>query len=538
MDTGIALNGSTATVVLPLFAAGVLCLVPRRWVARLSVWAAWLVVACALLVMVKVSTGANIFSHISLIPITKHPYFASNRLSAVLMIFIATIGAIVSTFSLRFLQQDLLNRRYFVASQVLIASSIAVATATTLAVLSCAWIIADASFLALLFYRRELPGVAEALRRTLTYFSIGAIAMVGAVLLVLNRVGNLNITSLGAQHEALTALGGEALPVGALLMVAILIRSAQGPAARWMPPTVNAPTPVSALLHAGVVNGGGILLLRIGVLAESSNLVTALAFAIVTITAIVAALAIRFRSDIKGELTISTISQMGFMISEATIGANLATLMHLLGHGTYKASRFLNSPSAIGKPSGHNAPAKANHPPIKTKAIAALGALVAVSAAYPGASGHRGGLILLGFVACTIYVAISNAARNLAGQPKLIVTIAGATLLGSAAYGAILGGLDRWMSSSLAVVPSGALSPWWLIVALGVALGLERLSTIPTLERHLRVWSINFGSISRHGFYHIPNTWAKVSPPKTSRRQYQRILMQSESSIEKEEAAA
>jgi len=138
--------------------------------------------------------------------------------------------------------------------------------------------------------------------------------------------------------------------VAVLLTVAGISRSALVPVHQWLPSTIAAPTPVSALLHAGVVNGAGMLLVRLAPVFGSSAAATHLAFAAGAVTACYATTVMLVRSDVKGNLAWSTAGQMGFMTLQAAIGAFPAALLHIVGHGMYKAALFLGAGSSV---SGH-----------------------------------------------------------------------------------------------------------------------------------------------------------------------------------------
>jgi NAD(P)H-quinone oxidoreductase subunit 5 len=116
---------------------------------------------------------------------------------------------------------------------------------------------------------------------------------------------------------------------------------------QWLPSTIAAPTPVSALLHAGVVNGAGMLLVRLAPVFGSSAVATHVAFAAGAVTACYATTVMLVRSDVKGNLAWSTAGQMGFMTVQVAIGAFPAALLHIIGHGMYKAALFLRAGSAV-----------------------------------------------------------------------------------------------------------------------------------------------------------------------------------------------
>jgi NAD(P)H-quinone oxidoreductase subunit 5 len=110
---------------------------------------------------------------------------------------------------------------------------------------------------------------------------------------------------------------------------------------------MEAPTPVSALLHAGVVNLGGFLLIRLGLLVADVPAAQALLVVVGSISAVLAALVMTTRISIKVALAWSTCAQMGFMMMECGLGLHDLALLHLVAHSLYKAHAFLGAGGAV-----------------------------------------------------------------------------------------------------------------------------------------------------------------------------------------------
>jgi NADH-quinone oxidoreductase subunit L len=100
-------------------------------------------------------------------------------------------------------------------------------------------------------------------------------------------------------------------------------------------------------MHAGVVNVGGILLNKMAFLLLLTPAVLNVAFVMGLITAIGASILMLAVSDIKRSLGYSTVGQMGYMIMEVGLGAFSLAIYHLMVHGIFKASLFLESGSLI-----------------------------------------------------------------------------------------------------------------------------------------------------------------------------------------------
>ncbi|WP_318568585.1 proton-conducting transporter membrane subunit [Salinigranum marinum] len=129
---------------------------------------------------------------------------------------------------------------------------------------------------------------------------------------------------------------------GALLLAA-MIQSALVPFHTWLLSSMTAPTPASALMHAGFVNAGGVLLLRFAPVVSVDPEFMLAVVVVGAISALSGKLLKSVQSDIKGQLGCSTVGQMGFMIMQAGLGFFGAALTHLVLHGFYKAYQFLSS---------------------------------------------------------------------------------------------------------------------------------------------------------------------------------------------------
>jgi len=139
-----------------------------------------------------------------------------------------------------------------------------------------------------------------------------------------------------------------ALSLAALLLgVAALMKSAQFPTHGWLPEVMDTPTPVSALLHAGIINAGGFLLIRFADVMVLS-MPTLHGVAIVGgFTALFGGVVMLTQTSVKGSLAFSTVAQMGFMTLQCGLGAFAIALLHLVAHSLYKAHAFLSAGGVV-----------------------------------------------------------------------------------------------------------------------------------------------------------------------------------------------
>ncbi|WP_163803976.1 proton-conducting transporter transmembrane domain-containing protein [Mycolicibacterium anyangense] len=268
---------------------------------------------------------------------------SADRLAVVLLMLVFGVSTIVQAFAVRYLAEDARAGWFTAGAGLLTTGSALLMTAQTLWVLAIGWTVAGVALCLLLATYWPLPAARDGVRRTATAFLIGDLALWVAVGIVATHAGTVDLGALRAQP-----LAGTTVVIAACLVVAAaLSRSAQIPFHRWLPATLAAPTPVSAMLHAGVVNAGGILLIKLSPLMAASGLAQALTILAGIATLAYGAVVMLVKPDIKGALAHSTMAQMGFMILTCGLGLWAAAVFHLVAHGFYKATLFLSSGSAI-----------------------------------------------------------------------------------------------------------------------------------------------------------------------------------------------
>ncbi len=407
----------------------------------------------------------------------------ADQLTSVLLVLVCTVGAVVQSFSLRYLQADRSASLFFVAANVVVVAMAIVCTSATALVLAAAWVVAGASFVGVIGVRRDLPGVRLAVRRTLRIFAVGDLALVAAVVVITVRAGNVDLVSAPSLHAAELHLQGVSTIVAALIVVAALVRSAQGPFGRWLPGTVSAPTPACALLHAGVVNGGAILLVRLGALSGGSTVAMLAAFTVAALTATVATVLVSWKPDVKGALAFSTMGQMGFMVAECAAGAYFAALVHLIGHAMYKADLFFSSGSQVARRGqAPVSPTTVMSGPARVVATSAtVAATLGGMAMVPGAFTNRASTVLAVFVAATAATAGWAWWRRRPMSARMDALWVAGQLCAGAIYGLIVGGLGGWITPALPASGIRVVNPWLLLAVAGagaLAAGLARLDFV------------------------------------------------------------
>jgi NADH-quinone oxidoreductase subunit L len=279
-----------------------------------------------------------------------------DRLSAVMMVLISAIGTIIYAYSIEYMHQEPHERRYFALLGVTISVLLCMVSSANLLMLFVFWQILS-YLLYLLIHNHTHTGTLESAFRTFALLRTGDVAFLAGTALAYALYGTLEFPELFSaavqSTPMITVLPGVefsgATGVTLLLLIGAMSKSAQFPFHIWLPRYLYAPTPVTALLHAGIINAGGFLINRLAPLFGSSSTTLHAAFIIGTLTAVLGASMMLAQNDIKNMLGFSTIGQMGYMVMECGLGAFALAVFHLIAHGLFKATVFLYSGNVIGK---------------------------------------------------------------------------------------------------------------------------------------------------------------------------------------------
>ncbi|MDX1634082.1 MAG: proton-conducting transporter membrane subunit [Marinobacter sp.] len=266
--------------------------------------------------------------------------------SAIMLLLVSFVGWIVLRYSATYLRGE---PRQGIFTGWMCATLVAVlllVQAGNLLQLIVAWV-AIGVFLhrLLLFYPDRVPAQRAARKKALTGW-IGNLSLLGAGLLLVAGFGTGDIAAIA---EAIRAGNiPMATPwAAALITVAALMKSAQFPVHSWLTEVMETPTPVSALLHAGVINAGGFLLIRLADVMLVAPGMLAVLVMVGGFTALFGGLVMLTQPTVKTSLAWSTIGQMGFMILQCGLGLFPIALLHIVAHSLYKAHAFLSSGGAV-----------------------------------------------------------------------------------------------------------------------------------------------------------------------------------------------
>ncbi len=284
------------------------------------------------------AAGLALLVVVAKLPVTK--LFNLDGLALASGALILFVASIVAAFAWRHMRASR-RRRFFGLTAGLVAGTLVFVTADHVALFALGWVASGLILAGLIGHSQGWEEAEAVSRSTRRLFLSCDAALVAGLALLTARFGTASISEIAA--SAATAPVYSMTLCASLIAIAAVARCALPPFSNWLLASMTAPTPVSALMHAGLVNAGGIVLLRFSGLFEASDSARA-ALALIGIAGAVYGAAIMLvRPDVKRGLAGSTVSQMGFMILSCSLGAYAAALWHLVAHGLFKAWLFLGS---------------------------------------------------------------------------------------------------------------------------------------------------------------------------------------------------
>lgn len=290
-----------------------------------------------------------------------------DQLTVLLLLLVTGVSSVVHIYASRYMIGDPRYNRFFAIIALFTFSMIMLVMSNNLLMMYIFWEVMGICSYLLIAHWGERASAASAATKA---FLVNAVADVGlgfGVILTYAVFGTLDLQAIlakapdmqGATINLLGWMGGEA-PIQVLTLIALFLfmgavgKSAQVPLHVWLPFAMEAPTPVSALIHAAtMVNAGPFLLVRMSPLIILSPAAMVVIAIIGAITALYAAVVSLTQVDIKRILAFSTISQIGFMIMSCGVGAFVAAIFHMLAHGCLKGFLFLSTGNALQSVGAH-----------------------------------------------------------------------------------------------------------------------------------------------------------------------------------------
>jgi NAD(P)H-quinone oxidoreductase subunit 5 len=414
-----------------------------------------------------------------------------DAVSAAMLLLVAFIGWIVVRYARTYLDGEAGQQRFTLWLMATLAAVLLLVQAGNLLQFVLAWIGTSLSLHRLLLFYPERIAAQRAARKKFITARAGDVALIAAALLLMHTYGTGLISEILA--TARQGEGGIAVPVAAgLLALAALLKSAQFPTHGWLTEVMEAPTPVSALLHAGVVNAGGFLLIRFADVMLLAPLVLAGLVLVGGFTALFGGLVMLTQANVKASLAWSTVAQMGFMILQCGLALFPLALLHIVAHSLYKAHAFLSSGGAVQRVAAIARPGPVAVPDLRAVGRAFALAIAIYGAVYVTAALLIGwevkspqavalGAILIFGVAYLLAQGLADAAPRELTRRTALMSVAAAT-----SYVVLQRLAEAVTQGALPPTPAPGPLEWALILLALLSFGLVALAqaTLPLWSHH------------------------------------------------------
>lgn len=284
----------------------------------------------------------NLFLWAPTADINVHFGLLGDAISLWWLVVITGVGLLIHIYSAEYMRDDPGMPRFFAKLNYFVFAMSVLVLADNFIGLLIGWAqVGVASFMLIGFWNFK-PEAAAAAKKAFVINYVGEVGMLIGLMLMFVHFRSF------AYSDVFGSVG--LVPTGAITAIALLLligavaKSAQLPLHTWLPDAMQGPTPVSALMHAATMVTAGVYLV-----VRAFPLFTASAFAMQTVavigavTALFGAIVATKQFDIKRVLAFSTMSQLGYMMLGAGVGAYTASVFHFFTHAFFKALLFLGA---------------------------------------------------------------------------------------------------------------------------------------------------------------------------------------------------
>jgi len=432
-----------------------------------------------------------------------------DNITALMLVLVTFVGMIVCRFSVRYLDGETTQGQYFKWMMFTIGAVCLMIISGDLLMFFLAWFITSLGLHQLLVHYGHRPLARRAAWTKLMISRFGDGFLFLAVMLIVQAYGTLSVASLFEQAKELATaphlVTSQHKLIAWFLVIGAAIKSAQVPFHTWLPDTLDTPTPVSALMHAGIVNAGGYLLIRVSPLVSLEPMALSFLAVLGATTACLAGVAMTVQTSVKRSLAYSTVAQMGFMMLQCGLGAFSAAMLHILAHSMYKAYAFLSSGTVDWSSSRSRARDVAAATTYRSfwyllgSTFASATLFVTVSYLLQLNLSSKQGGYLLSFImilALSVWCWKLQLGEQLQAKAMGLIVVVGASFMYLASYGLI----DVLVGQSISSGPPLSRTQW-VSLPIGLAFGSIFLLQIAVTSGWHRPWLERIRIHASNGFY-------------------------------------
>jgi len=272
--------------------------------------------------------------------------FVPDGLGAFMTAIACVIGCLAVIFSVDYMHGEAYLGRYYAWVLFFIGAMSGLVLTSNMLVLFVFWEITSLCSYALIAFNNDDPKAVAGGIKAMVITQLGGIGLLVGALLLYAHTGSYDIKAFLQNPGVLDPHTLSLMAFG--LLIAAAAKSAQFPFQTWLPDAMEAPTPISALIHAATMVNAGVYILNRFYPAFSTvpgwrETVVVVGLLSATLAGIMALVA----NDLKRALAYSTISQLGYMVYAVGVGGLFASQFHLLSHAVFKALLFLGAGAVI-----------------------------------------------------------------------------------------------------------------------------------------------------------------------------------------------
>ena len=271
---------------------------------------------------------------------------AIDNLSAIMLVVVTLISALVHLFSLGYMRGDIRYSRYYAYLGLFSFSMLGIVLSNNILMMYIFWELVGISSYLLIGHWYEKKSASDAGKKAFIVNRVGDVGFFIGIMIVFTQLHTVLFKGIFSGIAGGQLSGTWLTVAGILIFCGAVGKSAQFPLHVWLPDAMEGPTPVSALIHAATMVAAGVYLVARVYPMLTADALTVIAY-IGAVTAFISATIAVTQNDIKKVLAYSTISQLGYMITGLGVGAFSAGFFHLVTHAAFKAGLFLGSGSVI-----------------------------------------------------------------------------------------------------------------------------------------------------------------------------------------------
>ena len=333
------------TIMFPLFASLVIALMfraPEKWIKYCAR-------ACGLIsCMLAINSAFYWQEFLFNFQFLGHDFFIDlnyDRISAVFSMLTAFCAAVIIHFSSFYLHKEKGYARFFSLFFLLISGMQIISLADNLFTFFIGWeFLGIASYFLISFYWQRKESVTNAIK-VFAIYRIGDLGLMSCMILMhLTAHADVRFSNL----VPLESINGITILAVLGVLTAAFAKSAQPPFSYWLPKAMEGPTPSSAIFYGALaVHAGALLLLRMSPLWSTDIWPNFIIGAVGAIGALLGAGSARIQTSIKGRLAMASVSQVGIIFVEISLGYYTLALYHITAHALYRSVQLIISPSIV-----------------------------------------------------------------------------------------------------------------------------------------------------------------------------------------------